>query len=250
MIKIAICDDDVQSLGVVRNLLKKFESQEQSIVFSKGFTSSKDLLDLVLGGEIFDLFLLDVVMPDIDGISLGECISQNLPNAKIIYFSSSREFAVESYMVNAFYYMLKPIQEKMFFHVLKSAIDTVAVNNTKDVFIAVETASGTIALESGKIVYCVLENRRVKHIMSDGRSVESKIIRNSLAEHLADLLKGKKFAKCNAHCVVNLAQVKVINPTTIIMKDGVEINISRYEKKQLDKAYFDYYFGNFGGAVQ
>ncbi len=250
MIKIAICDDDIQSLGIVTDLLKKFELREGVGISSRVFSSSKELFELLLRGEVFDIFLLDVVMPEVDGIALGEHISKNLPKSKIIYLSSSREFAVESYMVNAFYYMLKPVKEEDFFRVLRLAVEVVTRETSKAFFVAVEAISGTVALESDKILYCILENRRVKYILSDGRIVESKMLRVSFDEWVCELLESRKFAKCNAHCIVNLSEVKVMDMDNITMKDGTVIKISRVLKKELSKAYFDYYFNNFGGGVQ
>ncbi|MFI3164518.1 MAG: LytTR family DNA-binding domain-containing protein [Bacillota bacterium] len=250
MIKIAICDDDIKSLECICDLLKKFEAREETEISFRAFSSSRELFELLGEGEVFDLFLLDVVMPEFDGISLGGFISKHFQNAKIIYLSSSREFAVESYMVNAFYYMLKPINEDVLFRVVKSAIDVILENQSKTHFTAVETASGKVAVESEQILYCLLENRRVKYLLASGRSIESKVIRCSFVEWVGGLLASKKFAQCNAHCIINLSQVKVMNSDNVIMKDGTEIKVSRVLKKELNKAYFDYYFVNFDGGVQ
>ena len=70
-----------------------------------------------------DVLLLDVIMPGENGISAAREIREYDRNVKIIFLTSSAEYAVQSYTVDAYYYQLKPIREETFFQVLDSVLD-------------------------------------------------------------------------------------------------------------------------------
>ncbi len=246
MIKIAICDDDMASLQSVSGLLAQLKVREHFESVTTLFSSSKELLELLRDGTKFDLFFLDVVMPDVDGIVLGKFISENMPQAKIIYFSSTREFAVESYMVSAFYYMLKPIKEDDFFKVVTKAICNIKSENLAPHYMKLGTTKGIVAVEFDRIEYCMIENRRVKYILSDGLNLESKVLRGSFDEEIAELISSYGFVKCSSHCVVNISKVKTIESDSIVMANEERIKVSRVYKASLNTAYFDYYFENLG----
>lgn len=251
VIKIAICDDDIKVLEYVAELLKKLEGCENYHHSLRAFSSSVQLLELLEKGEEFDLFFLDVVMPEVNGIALGEYISKNNSKAKIIYLSASKEFAVESYMVNAFYYMLKPVEMESFYKVATRVLNVINIENSVPHYVAVETSNGKVAVEFDNIMYCLLENRRVKYYLADGSAtVESKMIRCSFDEEMVELIETAKFGKCSAHCVVNLAKIQNIESEKLTMKNGEVMRISRGLKQQLNNAYFDYYFKNSGGGTK
>ena len=70
----------------------------------------------------FDILLLDVIMPGENGIDAAREIRRYDNNVKIIFLTSSAEFAVESYTVGAYFYQLKPIWEESFFRLMDSVI--------------------------------------------------------------------------------------------------------------------------------
>ena len=72
-------------------------------------------------GTRFDIILLDVLMPGENGMAAAREIREYDSNVKIIFLTSSTEFAVESYAVDAWYYQLKPIRREDFFRLMDSA---------------------------------------------------------------------------------------------------------------------------------
>ena len=61
-------------------------------------------------------------MPIVNGVEVAKEIRSFNPEAKIIFLTSSPEFAVESYSVNATDYILKPVKEDRFFSVLDNLL--------------------------------------------------------------------------------------------------------------------------------
>ena len=108
--KIAICDDDSFYSTQVLEYANIYATQKPDVhlTFSV-FRQAEDLIEATqkIGG--FDVYILDIVMPEINGIELGVELRKLGYDGKIIYLTSSKEFAVDSYKVKAFNYILKPV---------------------------------------------------------------------------------------------------------------------------------------------
>lgn len=106
--KIAICDDDKNELFRILSVLADYQTQ-RNIEFSyKPFDNSTELASNLLQ-EHYDIYLLDVVMPGLNGIELAKEIRSSDKAADIVFLTSSPEFAVESYTVKASNYLAKPV---------------------------------------------------------------------------------------------------------------------------------------------
>lgn len=113
--RIAVCDDDEQEVSRIGKLLTEYETDREISVGCHYFTNSTDFLCEMRGGE-YDLVLLDVLMPGVGGIQAAQELRELDKNVRLIFVSASPEFAVESYSVGAYYYLLKPISADSFLH--------------------------------------------------------------------------------------------------------------------------------------
>lgn len=111
MMKIAICDDEKNIRTYLSSLIKK-QNSEYSI---KEYASAKDYL---ADGKLYDLLFLDIEMKDdadsLDGMSLARKIRESdLEKQPVIIFVTGYEkYVYDAFDVEAFHYMLKPIDEK------------------------------------------------------------------------------------------------------------------------------------------
>ena len=107
--KIAVCDDDNKELDIIKNYLNIYQTDNNTSFTVKYFNSSVELASTA-GFEKFDIYFLDIIMPVMDGLALAREIRTFDKSAPIIFLTSSKEFAVDSYTVKAFNYLVKPIQ--------------------------------------------------------------------------------------------------------------------------------------------
>ena len=101
--RIAVCDDDPQILLEVLSRLASYQVQRQTELFCQSFGNAIDLL-MSMDRENYDLLFLDVLMPGLSGIQAAREIRQKNENIKIVFLTSSPEYAVESYSVQAVSY--------------------------------------------------------------------------------------------------------------------------------------------------
>ena len=119
MLRIAICDDEEKQLNQTAALLNTYLQSRPGLHGQvETFRSGGALLAREEEREGFDLYVLDILMPKLSGIDTGRRLRALGEGGEIIYLTSSNDFAADSYGVRAFFYLLKPVEEKKLFQVL------------------------------------------------------------------------------------------------------------------------------------
>ena len=114
------------------------------------------------GKDSFDLYILDVIMPQLSGIELGRKLRAMGVSSPIIYLTASRDYAVESYNVRAFHYLVKPIEKEKLFSVLSQVERIIAQSKTNCV--TINTPDGAIVTKTSDILYAELYSRSVRYL--------------------------------------------------------------------------------------
>lgn len=106
--RIVIVDDEHLPLTRLKTLLEKCGIPEIDIVGE--FTDSLEVIDKI---ETLrpDVVFLDIVMPDLDGLALGEKIQELLPNVEIVFTTGFDQYAIDAFNLHAIDYLLKPVQK-------------------------------------------------------------------------------------------------------------------------------------------
>ena len=162
--KIAICDDNEAELNRIRELLEIYACDKGQKFFIKCFTSSVELASTA-EFEKYDIYFLDIIMPVMDGINLAREIRAFDRFSPVIFLTSSPEFAVESYTVKAFNYLLKPIIKEALYDTLDDIIDTFH-KERNDTYI-IKNNSGIHKIYLSDIMYAEALNRKVILYLSD-----------------------------------------------------------------------------------
>ena len=131
--KIAICDDEVAVSEVTKSLLQQW-AIHQSISLSVHCYENGDDLILAQKSECFDLIFLDVLMPLLNGIDTAKELRRQNQNVPIIFLTSSKEFAFDSYEVKALQYLLKPVSPNQLWSIMDDFI--ALIKNQKEIFVA------------------------------------------------------------------------------------------------------------------
>ena len=218
MIIVAICEDERYILEELRKKVEKYINRKSLDASIKTFTSGEELLK---AKKKFDIILLDLMLPGIDGLEVARQISCR---SRIIFVTSYREYAVEAFDANAVHYLVKPVTEERLF----SALDR-AVNQTEQM----DNQSLTL-MKSGKtqvifirdILYCEVFNHQVRiHTVHGTYDYFGTL----------DMLETKldeRFFRCHRSFVVNMSCVAGQEKGVAILTNGERIFISR--RKQTD----------------
>ena len=129
MIKAAFCDDDLSVLNELHVLMDNYRVERNQEITYTAFHSPLELIAQIEKGMRFDILFLDVLMPGVNGIETAQEIREYDSAMKIIFLTSSAEYAVESYTVNAYFYQLKPIWPESFYRLMDSLSGQLAKYN-------------------------------------------------------------------------------------------------------------------------
>ncbi len=239
MIKIAICDDDVlmrDSLGI---LINEYAKAHKLVVNYEKFVSPLDLLDQIERGVRFDVLFMDVIMPGENGIDAASEIRNYDRNVKIIFLSSSPEFAVQSYSVGAYFYQLKPLSRDTFFKLMDSVLSTREKEKTTSLILRCK--NGITRIDLNQLEYCEVMLRTLFFHLTDGSLLESIGRMDDLHRQLEP--KGN-FIRPHRSYIVNMDHIKSMSYKSITMMCGDEIVIPRGKYSELKNAFIEYAFKN------
>lgn len=239
MIKIGFCDDDLSILNELRVLLDRYRVERNHEIDYTAFHSPLDLLAEIERGVRFDILILDVLMPGENGVDAAAEIRNYDSDVKIIFLTSSAEFAVESYSVGAYFYQLKPIREEGFCCLMDSVLAT--CEKERDGGLILQCKSGITRVDRKKLEYCEVIHRTLFFHLASGRVLESI---GSLDKLCGQLEPYGNFLRPHRSYLINLDYVQKLSARAITMSCLTEIPIPRGKYNEIKNVFLEYAFQN------
>lgn len=112
--RILVCDDYQLIVNALIRDIKRIEPQAECA----GFSDAVEALDYIRSNPV-DSALLDIDMPEVNGLTLGKEILELYPRANIIFVTGHPEYALEAHELYASSFLVKPVT----FDALKNAFD-------------------------------------------------------------------------------------------------------------------------------
>lgn len=239
MLHIAVCDDDsihqTHSLELLRDYLSQRPGLRGEV---RVFDSGEALVAYAAEHGGFDLCLLDILMPGLDGVETGRRLRKLGGRGEIIFLSSSNEFAADSYDVGAFFYLLKPIQREKLFSVLDRAVEKLRQRQQAAVVVHTPEGDRRIRLEDIRYVERV---GRVARYNCTGGTVDSLSIRIPFRKLAAPLLQDARFYMCGASYVLNFQHVTAVNGQLAQLDSGQALSLPRTVALAFKRAWGNYW---------
>lgn len=233
--KIVICDDDYAELTRISLFLDHYRMEKNVSIIYKTFHSALELLCTMKNTE-YDLLLLDILMPGLDGIQAAREIRQYNKCVKIVFLTCSPEFAIESYTVKAYDYILKPATQNMLY-LLLDTLRSEEVNIQEG--ITLKTQKSIVHILFSNLTYVEVINKKLYfHMLYD----EVLVVNASLSEVADKLLCRPEFIKVHRSYIVNLWQINILTSRELITHDGITIPISRLLYAKVRDAYMNLIF--------
>lgn len=237
MVKIAFCDDDLAVLQQLQELLGRYRVERSREIAYTAFRSPLDLMAEIERGVRYDVLLLDVLMPGENGIEVAREIRGYDNDVKIIFLTTSTEFAVQSYTVGAYFYQLKPIWEESFFRLMDAVLADCRREDRDSVILRCKT--GIARVELSDLEYCEVIHRTLFFHLRGGRVLESA---GSMDTLCGQLQAYGCFLRPHRSYLVNLAYVQQISARCITMASLVEIPIPRGKYNEVKNAFLEHAF--------
>lgn len=197
--KIAVCDDD----RPIREELIRLIQRQVSDADITEYQSGEELIN---GGAHFDIYFLDIEMDAMSGMELARHIREQEENSRkrglIIFVTGYREYMEQAFDVNAFHYLLKPLDEKKFAEVFNRAWKEASVFGEQEKrYIMVKSLGAQQRLFLKNIYYIESRNKKVIiHTTDKILEVYGKM------EELENRL-GSGFYRCHRCYLVNMEKI-------------------------------------------
>lgn len=221
MIKIAICDDEIQELNRAHDLLVKYKKEctqyEISIVT---FSAPLELLYYVENQGGFDVYLLDVYMAGMIGTDAARELRKLDDKGEIIFITTSRHHALDAFEVDAAQYLIKPYTEAAIYVALDKVMKRLKVERRH--MITIKTSEGIQRLFIRDVVFTEpgRNNYQVIHTIQ-GKKSEVRITATELFELLSQT---RNFVRCGVSIILNLRYVRQITKEMMIFDSGEQIS--------------------------
>lgn len=239
MIDICICDNDTQDIEKCLKYIEKFrQNYPEQEMMVKTFDSSQALLEYIQKHGGFDLYLLDIIMPDITGIELSKQIRKIWNRSEIIFLTVSPEYAIEAFGVRASGYLLKPVAENDFNEIVSVCMERIFSYKEKSIML--KTNDGIRKIDTDRLVMVESFNHTRSLLLIDGTSIETPV---TLTEIYNCLSCYKNFYMPHRAYIVNMAHVTGIKKSSLLLEEK-EIPIAKGRQDKIKSAFLDYFFGD------
>ncbi len=230
---IAICDDNPIILGQLETIIETSINRQHEILNCDVFLSGNDLLNKIsTDNKVYQIYLLDIEMPGINGLQVAEIIRENDDKAIVIFLTSHKQLMQKAFDVLAFYFLLKLLDENELKHIIRKAIDK--INSSRNLFyFQVSKSKYCIPYES--ILYFESDKRLVKvHTEKELYSYYDTM------QNLMKKLNLSVFVQTHASFIVNLNYVKILQGDVVVLTNNCMIPVSKKYIKDFNKCYRDF----------
>lgn len=239
MYHIAICDDEQGECNKIITLLELYKNTCSSCDFTVVcFSAAHTLYDRLQSGVFFDLLLLDIYMPGKTGIELAMDLRKCGNESPIIFLTTSKEHAVEAFLIDAVQYLIKPLEQSRFFSVLDKVFGQIAKDQRGYLLPRIDGEVRRIAIRN--LVYSESQNQYQCLHLSNNEEVR---VRMTLTQLYESISVYPDFARVGSSYIVHLGYVDSLNSKAIKLITGKEIWLPRGSYSLLKKQYFAFYRG-------
>lgn len=234
MIKILICDDETNITQYVYRLVKKFD-KKYKIQFD--ITTENLSENIVKKGEIYDIAIIDVEMPGINGIKLSENLKSKNPDILIIILTSFQNYLDSAMRIHVFRYLSKPIDITRLYNNLIDALNEYRLISKS---ITVVNKDEVHLIKTKEILY--IENQKRGSLVYTKRG--SFLTDQKPKELLQMINQDNCFVYSHNSIIVNLQNVIDFNRQMVVLRkndfETISTYISQRKYKDFKKAFFSF----------
>lgn len=239
MYSIAICDNDRFDLSILlQNVESWFNQHKETDWKITPFLQVDELINMIDKGKHFDLYLLDIMMPNINGVELGRLIRKKDYDTPIIYITSYPDFALEAYGIHALRYITKPINIKELYSALDLAY-IILCNQSANTILIKENGSITSVIIDD-IMYIENSVRNTIYTLNNNKQIINVRRTGYFEQALGPLLEIPYFIQTHKSFFINLKYVNSLHSNIVIMDDNKKIPISRKHLSSVRTSYLDF----------
>lgn len=237
MLKIAVCDDEKYYLDEARKIILDFFADNRVDIYT---------FDKVFGchDNFFDIVILDIEMPKVNGIEFAEYIRSKNKRTRIIFLTNYLEYATEVYDTEHTFYVLKKDAERRLPDALKKAVNQ--LKKLQNELVTVETVDSVLMQLYVEDMIYFERTGRVTII----NTVDGAVRTASNFDELLKAVGSGNMIRCYRSYVVNMRYIKSFSGDKVILTDGTVLPVSRNYSKDLKENFINHVKDIYNGGQE
>lgn len=239
MYRIAVCDDEEAEVARTIALLTEYAAlRAERKIKSDTFLSGDALLSAITAEQYApDLLLLDIFMPGLSGIEVAEKLSASAFAGNLIFLTTSKDFALEAYGLNAIQYLVKPIERERLFDAVDRSVTLSLSKRQTELILRIDGSE--MRLSARDIVYAESQRNNLVLHLSDRRVLTTRMTMKSFEALLA---QNASFVRVGMSYLINLEHVTAIRKEECKLDRETTIRLPRGSYANLRERYLTYFF--------
>lgn len=233
MYAFAICDDDPVAVSHIARKIESFFQAQNCAVAVDPYTSAVELEYRLDNGSCYDGLLLDIDMPDLDGIELCRRFRKNGGEALVVFISNRTELVFQTFEVSPFRFIRKNHFSEEIDRVCQDMMTQFKRNEVQWLRFSNEKDDTVYAINIQKLIYVETYGKLCRLRSSDGEK-EVRISFGKIAEKLSEF----NFIQPHRSYLINPTYIYRIDADTVLLDNGEQIPISKYRREKTKEAYF------------
>ncbi len=230
MIRIAICDDEKYMSDHIRQMTADFFRRKNMEADIRQFSGGEELLRY---GRQIDILFLDIQMKGMDGMETARRLRERRFRGFLIFITVLGEMVFQSFEVQAYDYLVKPVDEKHFEKTMERLVVSMRSAGESSLLIQKGFESRIISLED--IIFCEIIDRKIYLNLASGEVVDY----YERIENLETKLDGR-FFRCHRSYLINLKYLKSYKNGTAYMEGGKAVPVSRLRSREFSGVILQY----------
>lgn len=224
--RIAIVDDNQTDREFLHAQTQSWAAQNGSTLQAELFVSAEEFLFHYAEHKDYDILLLDIEMPGMDGVTMARRIRKENETVQIVFITGYSEYISEGYEVAALHYLMKPVNTDKLHQVLDRAADKLQRNER------------CLTLElSGEVVRLPLYQIRWAEVRQNYLTIHAKVdytVKMTLSELESRL--DDRFFRAGRSFIINLTEVRSVTRQEVRLSDGTAVPLPRGQYEPLNRA--------------
>ena len=239
MIRIALCDDTAMEADYFYELLEEYHSPLPHIPLQVERYESAEALQKAIDetGE-FHIYLLDILLPGMDGVSFARTLARNGQTPPVVFLTNSEDYAVEAFSIRAADYLVKPIQKVRLYAIMDDLIALVGKQMEMTTYL--KTPQMDTPVKLADIIAVEVTGHTLSYVLTKGRKYQSKALRISFEEATEDLRADPRFLRPHRSYLINMVHAEKLDKYQFTMVDGTQIPISRLRYTEIKETFLEF----------
>jgi len=226
--RIAICDDEKIFYQDLANHLNYYSQEKATIINFDRYSSGKDLL---LSDVSYDVIFLDYQMPDLNGLEVANKLREKNVKSLIIFLTSYPDIVFDTFKVNAFRFLTKPINKDKLF----DALNDILKYYDNDNFIILTNNSSLSKINIDDIYFVEADNKSSIIHLSDKTIYQPKLL-----SFFEKALPPDKFFRCHKSFIVGFKHIAKREGYEIIFDNRKSVYAGKTKITEFKNKYIEY----------